>query len=205
MSERDKRDKRDKRDRRGGRNGADEEFEQHLTAVLPSARRFAARLSAGRFDPDDIVQEASLKAFQAFDRFEPGSSFHAWFFTIVRNGAFQRHRYWGRRGHQVELDPERTLGSHGGVPADLRPEFDITPLDSLVTRRMVGQVDSAIAALPPAFSQACRLRFLREYTYEEISQELECPVGTVRSRIHRGTKMLQDRLLDVWEEYKIAV
>lgn len=182
-----------------------EEFEQQLTALLPSARRFAARLSSGRFDPDDIVQEASLKAFQAFDRFEPGSDFHAWFFTIVRNGAFQRHRYWRRRGTHVELDPERTDERQRMGPSDPSHLLDMGPTDSLASRRTVARIEAAITALPPVFGDACRLRFLQEYTYEEIAKELDCPLGTVRSRIHRGTRMLQDLLLDVWEGFKVAV
>lgn len=186
-------------------NRRDLEFERHLTAVLPSAHRFAARLSSGRFDPEDIVQEASIKAFQAFDRFEPGSSFHAWFLTIVRNGAFQRHRYWRRRGRHVELDQERFEGRKRIGPADAPPHPDIAPFDSLSSRRTVARIEAAIATLPPVFEEACRLRFLREYTYQEIGAELDCPIGTVRSRIHRGTRLLQNLLLEVWDEYKVAV
>lgn len=176
------------------------EFEDLLNQVLPSARRFAANFSSGPLDADDLIQEASFKAYKYFERFEPGTSFRAWFLRILRNHAYERHRYWKRRGQWCELEPERPVGAQLRVLRVEAPD----PAEAVDSEVSMDRITSAITDLPSPYREACELRLLSDLSYEEVAESLECPIGTVRSRIHRGTRILQRSLSDVWQEYQLA-
>jgi RNA polymerase sigma-70 factor (ECF subfamily) len=175
-------------------------FEEQLMPLLGSAYRVAANLVGDRTEAEDVVQEASLLALRAFDSFEPGTNFRAWFFRIVTNCCYGRYRQRARRPQTVEFDdvPDLLLFTKtrdAGLYADT-PD----PAAAVVGKIGVDRIIAAIDALPEEYRAVAALYFVEEMTYEEIAQALDCPVGTVRSRLHRGRKLLQKALWSVMEE-----
>lgn len=180
-----------------GRAAAD--FEALLAAVVDAAYGYAFRLAHDRSDAEDLVQEAALLAFRGFGSFEPGSNFKAWFFKILTNCYRSKYRR-DRRRPTVDLDdtPDLYLYARAGevgFPTD-GPDPAAALLDKLGTEQVV----VALEQLPDEYRIVCTLYFMQDFSYEEIARALECPVGTVRSRLHRGRKMLQKTLWRVAEE-----
>ena len=136
-------------------------------------------------DPDlalDITQEAFIKAYRALPRFRGDSAFYTWMYRIAVNTAKNHLAAQRRRPMDVELDlqdPEQF-----DLHAKLR-ETD-TPEGVTLGRELQEAVERAIAALPEDLRTAIILRELEGMSYEEIAQTMECPVGTVRSRIFRA-------------------
>ena len=136
-------------------------------------------------DPEqalDISQEAFIKAYRALPRFRGDSAFYTWLYRIAVNTAKNYLAAQRRRPMDIELDlqdPEQY-----GLHAKLK-ESD-TPEGLALSQELQDTLESAIAALPDDLRQAIILRELDGMSYEEIAQTMECPVGTVRSRIFRA-------------------
>jgi RNA polymerase sigma-70 factor (ECF subfamily) len=175
-------------------------FESLFTPLASSAFGVAVRLTRNRADAEDLVQEAALLAFRAFDQFEPGTNFKAWFFRILTNCYFSKLRREKSRPVTADLDDTPDLylyarSAETGFPtAGLDPAAQL--LDQLGTERVV----AAIERLPEEYRVVSTLYFMEDFSYEEIARVLQCPVGTVRSRLHRGRKMLQKALWQVAQE-----
>jgi RNA polymerase sigma-70 factor (ECF subfamily) len=156
----------------------DERFQAEILPHLRSLFGVAYRLTGNAHDAEDLVQETFLRAYRAFDRFEPGSNARAWLYTIlgrVRTDLFRRAK---RRPRTVEL-------------VDEGPAVD-APQDALASGRE--DLERALRALPEAFREAVVLRDVQELSYAEIGEALGIPVGTVMSRIHRGRALLRAAL-----------
>lgn len=181
----------------GPRDPAD--FERLLAAVVDAAYGYAFRLAHDRSDAEDLVQEAALLAFRGFGSFEPGSNFKAWFFKILTNCYRSKYRR-ERRRPTVDLDDTPDLylyarSGEAGFPTE-GPDPAAALFDKLGTERVV----AALEQLPEEYRIVSTLYFMQDFSYEEIARTLECPVGTVRSRLHRGRKMLQKTLWQAAEE-----
>ena len=169
-------------------------FEQLLAPILGAAYGTALHMTRHQDDAEDLVQEAAVRAFRSFHSFEPGTNFKAWFFRILTNCYYYRHRRQRHEGPPVEFDetPElylynRTaeLGLHQGA-AD--------PAQALLNRLDSDQIAGALQGLPHEYRLVSTLYFIEDFSYEEIAGILGIPVGTVRSRLHRGRKILQKLL-----------
>src|SRR5215470_7628879 len=163
-------------------------FEVEALASLDSLYRTALRLTRVPADAEDLVQETYLKAFRAADSFRPGTNLRAWLFTILHNTA--RNRARDRARDTVAVDSEIV------ERAAERPAGGIveTPESLLLRATMAPELQAAIDALPPAFREAVWLRDVEEFSYAEIAQMLDIPIGTVMSRISRGRRLLFDQL-----------
>jgi RNA polymerase sigma-70 factor (ECF subfamily) len=172
------------------------DFDAELRAVLPQAYRYAMRLARNDADAEDLVQDAALRACRSAHTFVPGSNFKAWYFQILVHTFYSRHRTAQRRPQTVDLDDTPDLQLYGSlVRSGLRATGD-DPASILIDRLSTEQVVDAIRALPADYAAICTLYFMEDFTYQEIAEVLEVPIGTVRSRLHRGRKMLQKTL---WE------
>jgi RNA polymerase sigma-70 factor (ECF subfamily) len=154
----------------------------------------AVRLTRNKADAEDLVQEAALLAFRAFESFEPGSNFRAWFFRILTNCYFSKRRREKSRPVTSDLDDTPDLylyarSGQAGFPT-AGPDPAAQLLDKLGTERVVAAIDR----LPEEYRVVSTLYFMEDLAYEEIARMLDCPIGTVRSRLHRGRKMLQKAL-----------
>lgn len=158
----------------------------HLDALY----HVALRLTRSRAEAEDVVQDTCLRAFRAFDRFDPGTNCRAWLFTILRNVFLNRVRSQGREVLETELGSldaaEATVGS--------RLERDSNPEERFLQTVLHGDVDRAVKTLPLAFREAVILVDLEGLSYRETAGVLGCPVGTVMSRLSRGRALLRRAL-----------
>jgi RNA polymerase sigma-70 factor (ECF subfamily) len=158
------------------------------------------RLTRNQADAEDLVQEAALLAYRAFDSFETGTNFRAWFLRILTNCYYSKRRREKCRPVTSDLDDTPDLylyarSGQAGFPTQ-GPDPAAELLEKLGTERIV----AAITRLPDEYRVVSTLYFMDDLSYEEIARVLECPVGTVRSRLHRGRKMLQKALWQIAEE-----
>jgi RNA polymerase sigma-70 factor, ECF subfamily len=179
-------------------------FEALFAAVAKSAFGVAMRLCRNQADAEDLVQEAALLSFRNFASFETGTNFRAWFLKILTNCYYSRIRREKSRPVTSDLDDTPDLyiyarSGQAGFPTQ-GPDPAAQLLDKLGTERIA----DAMGRLPEEYRVVSTLYFMDDLTYEEIAQVLGCPVGTVRSRLHRGRKMLQKVLWRIAEEEGIV-
>lgn len=176
-----------------------DDFEALLVPALDAAWGTALRLTGNAGDAEDLLQDASLLAWRGFASFEPGSNFRAWFFRILTNRFFSIWRKQKRAGTTLELEeaPELYLYTRA---EELGLQQAPDPAAALISRLDVEAVEAALAALPDEFREVCTLAFMQDLSYQEIAEQMAIPVGTVRSRLHRGRRLLQQALWSVAEE-----
>jgi RNA polymerase sigma-70 factor (ECF subfamily) len=183
-----------------GLDAASASFESLFAAVFNTAYGVAMRLSRNQADAEDLVQDAALLAHRAFGSFMPGTNFKAWFLKILTNCYYSSRRREKSRPVTSDLDDTPDLylyarSGEAGFPVH-GPDPAAQLLDALGTERIV----QAIGRLPDEYRVVSTLFFMDDLSYEEIARMLECPVGTVRSRLHRGRKMLQKALWQIAQE-----
>src|SRR5689334_2346914 len=175
---------------------APSDFEKEALPHLPALYAAALRMTRHEKDAEDLVQDALLRAYRFFDTFEAGTNCKAWLFRILTNTFCNRYRE-REREHEVmseaEASPanlEQFLGGAGGRPAS--GDVESALLGHLVST----DVEKALAALPSDFRMAVILADLEDFSYKEIADIMQCPAGTVMSRLYRGRKILQRLLYD---------
>jgi len=146
----------------------------------------ALRLTRRPQDAEDLVQDTYLKAFRASRQFERGTNLKAWLFTILHNTFRNMRRHDGRS--PIDVNSETVE-----LAADTRGD-EQTPEQLLSRATLDRDLQAALDALPDTFRQAVWLRDVEEFSYAEIAQIMDVPIGTVMSRISRGRRMLHDRL-----------
>lgn len=181
-----------------------ERFEALLSPVLDRAYAMARSLTRNDADAEDLLQEAALRAFRGFSSFEEGTNFRAWFFRILTNSFLSDRRRAKRRPTNVDLDDVPDLYLFQQTAEVGLHERTDDPARVLMEKFGVAAVRRAIEALPDEFRVVASLYFMEDFTYPEIADVLDIPVGTVRSRLHRGRKMLQKALWSIAVEEGIV-
>lgn len=171
-------------------------FEEEALPHLDAVYRFALRLTGSADAAEDLVQETFFRAYRAWDQYTPGTRCKSWLFTICRN-VFLRQRERRQRHDDIlsemaEEDP-RDLSRESAVFAatqevDPEGEFFASIVDEEVLR--------AIDELPEEYRMAVVLSDLEGLRYHEIAELMDVPVGTVKSRLFRGRRRLQERLYE---------
>lgn len=181
-----------------------ESFEALFEPILGLAFGVAYRLTRERSDAEDLVQEAALQAFRAFQSFQPGTNFKAWYLRILTNCFYMRCRAKKHRPQTVDFDSAPPLYLlHQTLGAGLH-EGSKDPAGDLLGKMTADQIAAALAALPEEFRAVTTLYFLDDLPYKGIAEVLDLPVGTVRSRLHRGRRMLQKALWHIAQEEGIV-
>jgi RNA polymerase sigma-70 factor (ECF subfamily) len=183
--------------------GADE-FQALLVDVLPSAYGYGLRLTRNAADAEDLVQDTALRAFRAKSQFQPGTNFKAWIFRILTRCFWANHRRRQRRPNTVDFDDTPDLYLYARSAEHGLQWQGEDPAQALIDRLGTERVSEAIGQLPDEYGVVCTLYFMEDFAYHEIAHVLEVPVGTVRSRLHRGRKMLQKALWCLAEESGIV-
>ena len=158
-----------------------------LSEYVDGLYSYALVLSRNRTEAEDLVQETCLRAIRAMDRLRPDSNAKSWLSTILRNTWFNQLRQWRTAPEIVELDLD---GDGQDKAADIAKDPHATYVSNIEQE----QVRAAIQQLPPEFREIIILREYEELSYQEIATVLECPVGTVMSRLARARSRLRDLL-----------
>lgn len=160
------------------RPAADQAFRAELLAIIPPLRAFARGLAGNRDLADDLAQEALAKAWAARASYTPGTNFRAWMFRILRNHFYSLH---ARSKRQVAWDPDAA-------------ERLLVSAPTQGSERGIADIRRGLATLPAEQREALML-LEAGFAWEEISTVMDCPLGTVKSRITRGRRALA-RYLD---------
>ena len=184
----------------------DEEFETLLMESLEPAYRLALRLTSDSEDAQDLVQEAALRASRFRHTFQKGTSFKSWLYRIIVNQFYtstRRHKNTATTSLDSLSDAtDIFLFARSAEAGLIAPDAD--PAANVVSRMAEDDVARALATLPEEFRTVATLYFIDDLSYQEIADILGVPIGTVRSRLHRGRHMLQKRLWRVAEELGIV-
>jgi len=162
-------------------------FDMLMRRYTPSLNRFLRRFMRNSDDVEDVIQETFIKAYLSINRFRSDSTFSTWIVRIGINAAKDGLALRQRQGLQLstlggENDDDKTL-------AEARADLD-TPESRLETKEAIALLETALATLPEEQRMSFELREIEGMTYEEIAGQMHCPVGTVRSRIHRARDSL---------------
>ena len=152
----------------------------------------ALRLTRNRQDAEDLLQETYLRAFAHYDGFREGTNLKAWLFRILKNGFINRYRQ--QKAGPREVDLERGGATFESALEEAVPPA-ATPEDELLGRSLDGDVARALASLPEDFRLVIELVDLQDFSYREVADILEIPLGTVMSRLYRGRRLLEETLL----------
>jgi RNA polymerase sigma-70 factor (ECF subfamily) len=174
-------------------------FEETTLPLLPRLQRYAYRLTGNAADGDDLVQTAYLNALRGWHTFKPGTDPARWLFTILRHAFYRTHR---RPSEVLSLD-EPELESLSGT-LYLRAELERGGARWDEIPDLGPALDAATAALPEDLRLLVLLVDVEGYTYEEAAGEVGVPIGTVRSRLYRARRRLQECLIRHAEDLGIT-
>jgi RNA polymerase sigma-70 factor (ECF subfamily) len=160
----------------------------------------ALRMTRNAADAEDLVQETYLRAYRAFGSFEDGTNLRAWLYRILTNTFINSYRSKKRRPEVSDVEDIEDLYLYKRLGASTSSETGRSAEEELFEHITDSQVKEAIEALPEQFRMAVLLADVEGFSYKEIADMLDVPIGTVMSRIHRGRKALQKALLDFGRE-----
>jgi RNA polymerase sigma-70 factor, ECF subfamily len=173
------------------------EFEGVALVHLDLLYRAALRLTHNRAEAEDLVQETWLRALRHFDQFDPGSNCRAWLLTILRNAFLNRLR---REGREI-LESDMAATEAGAARLEEASVARSSPEEDFFQTVLHGDVERALKTLPLPFRLVVTLADLEGLAYKEIAQVLDCPIGTVMSRLSRARQLLRKELVTLAREH----
>jgi RNA polymerase sigma-70 factor (ECF subfamily) len=175
----------------GSKSERHQAFEQQVFGHADALFGFGMRLTRNVADADDLVQETYLKVYRFWDSYNQGTNIRAWLLRILKNSFINVYRKESREPDMVEYSDVMRPAAAGHVSSDA---------DSLQERVFNNLLDddisAAVSGLPEEFRTIVILRDIEGLTYEEIARFVDRPLGTIRSRLHRGRKLLHAKLFD---------
>jgi RNA polymerase sigma-70 factor (ECF subfamily) len=170
-----------------------EVFEALALEHFDALYNMAVRLTRNPAEAQDLVQETYLKAYRFFHRFELGTNVKAWLFTILRNTYINTYRKVSRQQPQVDFDQVAPFYAD----TSSHPEWTGRGSTEEMLRYLVhDDVKRALEALPEEYRMVVLLADLEDFSYKEIAEIMDCPVGTVMSRLFRGRRLLRQSLAE---------
>jgi RNA polymerase sigma factor (sigma-70 family) len=168
-----------------------ERFEKELLPQIDALTNFAYHLTYNEEDADDLVQDAYLKAMRFMDKYAAGTNPKAWLFTILKNAFINEYRKKSKQPNKVDINEvsnfhQEEEGTNFSSYMDLRTE--------MYENMMGDEVTIALERLPEEFRTVIVLCDLEGFSYEEIADIIDIPIGTVRSRLHRARNVLKEEL-----------
>ena len=179
-------------------------FEETVLPQLDRVFGMALRLTRSRAEAEDLAQDVMVRAYRFWASFKPGTSVRSWLFTIVRNTFITRYHNTNRdrlANSALAIHPESAAddGACGPAPAHM-----LTPEQALGRLGTRERIDAALQQLPPDYRMAVALADIEGLSYKEIAEAMECPIGTVMSRIYRGRRQLHSLLYPAAVEAGLA-
>jgi len=170
-----------------------EAFEQEALPHMDALYRAAHRLSKNSTDAEDLVQEAFVKAYRYWDKYESGSNCRAWLYRIMTNVFINQYRSQARSPMVANLGDVDDRFLFGRMAVE---DTSSNPEQELFSKVFGEDVDRAIENLPYDYRLVVILTFMEGFSYRQIAEITGLNLGTVKSRLHRGRKLLQKQL---WE------
>ena len=175
-----------------------ERFERDALAFMPNLYSAALRLTRNPSDAEDLVQETFLRAYRAFASFQEGTNLRAWLYRILTNSFINTYRKKQREPVVVEgpddIDEWYLFDRLGSRSVEASAESEV------LERLPDTDVQRALEALPEGFRMAVLLADVEGFSYKEIAEIMDVPIGTVMSRLHRGRRALEKALYDTAKE-----
>jgi RNA polymerase sigma-70 factor (ECF subfamily) len=170
------------------------EFEEEALVHLDLLYNSAVQMTRNPADAEDLVQETFVKAYRFFDRFKKGTNCRAWLFKIMKNNFINAFRK--RSKEPVKVDFEQVEATLQAEPRPAFPPGQATSVEQLFDELVEDDVKEALDQLPFDFRMVTILSDVEGLSYQEIADIMECPVGTVRSRLSRARRFLRGKLYD---------
>jgi RNA polymerase sigma-70 factor, ECF subfamily len=166
-------------------------FEGEALRYMDALYHFGYSLTGNRDDAQDLLQETYLKAYRFWDHFRPGTNCKAWLFQIMKNSFINRYRKTHRDPGMVSYDEVEEF--YDSIKSSSVPSAN--NVQKIIFEDVFDDdISSALQSLPETFRTVLVLSDVESFTYEEIAEVVGCPIGTVRSRLHRARKLMQTQL-----------
>jgi RNA polymerase sigma-70 factor (ECF subfamily) len=162
------------------------DFEREAVPHMDALFNFALRMTGDSDDANDLVQETYMRAFRFFDKFERGTNAKAWLFRIMKNTYINAYRKSTKQPEKVDYEEVENFYENVKASSTDDAHLEKEIFDNLLD----DEVSDAIRNLPEDFRTVVILADIENFSYEEIADFIDCPVGTVRSRLHRARKIL---------------
>jgi RNA polymerase sigma-70 factor (ECF subfamily) len=172
------------------------DFERDAMQYTRQLYSAAMRMTRNPSDAEDLVQETFLKAYRAYHTFQEGTNLKAWLYRILTNTYINKYRKESRRPSEVDLGSVEDLYLYRRLGSEESAEAARTTEDRVLEGLVESDIKKAVEDLPENFRIPVLLADLEGFSYKEIAEILDIPIGTVMSRLHRGRKAMQKSL---WE------
>jgi RNA polymerase sigma-70 factor (ECF subfamily) len=179
-------------------------FADQAMQYMGSLYSAALRMTRNPSDAEDLVQETYLKAYRAFGTFQEGTNLKSWLYKILTNTFINSYRAKRRRPAETELDDVEDLYLYRRLGGNQATSLGRSAEDLVLDRFTESDVKTAVESLPEAFRLAVLLADVEGFSYKEIAEILEVPIGTVMSRLHRGRRALEKALATFAEERRLT-
>lgn len=175
---------------------AKEQFTSDAMQYAPQLFSTALRMTRNRLDAEDLVQETYIKGWRSFHTFQEGTNLRAWLFRIMTNTYINKYNAQKRKGTEVELDDIEELFLYKRLGSIDQSQLSSSAEDQMLELFTDDEVKTALESLPEDFRIPVLLSDVDGFSYKEIGEMLEIPIGTVMSRLHRGRKAMQKMLYE---------
>ena len=173
---------------------AQDQFVTDAMQHAPQLFSTALRMTRNRSDAEDLVQETFVKAWRSFHTFQTGTNLRAWLFRIMTNTYINKYNAQQRRPSETELDEVEELFLYKRLGSIDQSKLSSSAEDQMFELFTDDEVKNALEELPEAFLLPVLMSDVEGFSYKEIAEILEIPLGTVMSRLHRGRKLMQKML-----------
>lgn len=168
------------------------DFNEEIIPHLDALYNFGLRLTAEPNDAEDLVQDTIVKAYRFFSSYEKGTNAKAWLFRILKNSYINNYRKKSKKPQEVDYDEVATF--YETIRAERTETSDLE--DKMFRELIDDDISKALDEIPEDFRTVVLLCDVEDFTYEEIANMLDVPIGTIRSRLHRGRNLLKAQLMD---------
>lgn len=168
------------------------DFNDEIIPHLDALYNFGLRLTSDPNDAEDLVQDTIVKAYRFFSSYEKGTNAKAWLFRILKNSYINNYRKKSKKPQEVDYDEVATF--YETIRAERTETSDLE--DKMFRELIDDDISKALDDIPEDFRTVVLLCDVEDFTYEEIANMLDVPIGTIRSRLHRGRNLLKAQLLE---------
>lgn len=177
-----------------------EDFTHDAMQHAPQLFSTAMRMTRNRSDAEDLVQETFIKAWRSFATYQQGTNLRAWLFRIMTNTYINKYNAQQRKPTETELDDVEELFLYKRLGSVDQSQLSQSAEDQMLSLFTDDEVKKALEELPDQFRIPVLMSDVEGFSYKEIAEILEIPLGTVMSRLHRGRKLMQKMLYEYAKE-----